>query len=133
MTDGAGAVVWRSDFAPFGSALPSLAAKQNDLRFPGQWSQAETGLIQNWHRDYDPTLGRYLQADPLGLAAGQSLYGYVGGDPINAVDPLGLYCLATNDNVVCTPDRAGWPSFEVPRPEGWPDELHADWWRGGHR
>ena len=65
-----------------------------DLRFPGQWAQAETALIQNWHRDYDPSLGRYIQADPLGLAAGQSIYGYALGDPVNYVDPDGLIAAA---------------------------------------
>ena len=47
------------------------------LRFPGQWFQAESGLHQNWMRDYDPTTGRYLQADPLGLVDGASVYGFV--------------------------------------------------------
>jgi RHS repeat-associated protein len=36
-------------------------------RFLGQWFQSESGLHLNWMRDYDPTTGRYLQADPLGL------------------------------------------------------------------
>jgi RHS repeat-associated protein len=40
-----------------------------DLRFPGQWFQLETGLAYNWHRHYDATTGRYLQPDPLGLSA----------------------------------------------------------------
>lgn len=47
-------------------------------------------MIRNWHRDYDPSLGRYLQADPSGLAAGQSLFGYSGQSPLNFVDPMGL-------------------------------------------
>jgi len=41
-------------------------------------------------RDYDPTLGRYIQADPLGLVDGASVYGYVGQNPSNYVDFLGL-------------------------------------------
>jgi RHS repeat-associated protein len=61
------------------------------LRLPGQWEQFETGgFFQNWHRDYDPSLGRYVQADPLGVEAGQNLYGYVDGDALNARDPEGL-------------------------------------------
>jgi hypothetical protein len=43
---------------------------------PGQWFQSESGLHQNWMRDYDPTTGRYLQADPPGLVAGMNVYGY---------------------------------------------------------
>ena len=90
MTDAAGAVVWRAEFGPFGELLPSVTTQENELRFPGQWADGESKLLQNWHRDYDASLGRYIQADPIGLAAGQSLYGYVGGDPVNFVDPMGL-------------------------------------------
>ena len=71
--------------------MPSVTTQENDLRFPGQWADGESKLLQNWHRDYDPSLGRYIQADPIGLAAGQSLYGYVGGDPVNFVDSMGLF------------------------------------------
>ena len=49
---------------------------RSSLRFPGQWFQAEAGLHQNWMRDYDPTTGRYVQADPLGLVDGASAGGY---------------------------------------------------------
>lgn len=58
---------------------------------PGQWFQSESGLHQNWMRDYDPTTGRYLQADPLGLMDGASVYGYVGQNPGRWIDPLGLW------------------------------------------
>ncbi len=45
----------------------------------------------NWHRYYDPKLGRYLRADPIGLAGmDPNLYGYVLNDPVNLVDPIGL-------------------------------------------
>ena len=60
-----------------------------NLRFPGQWFQLETGLHYNWHRSYDPTIGRYTQPDPLGFVDGPSVYGYVGGSPQRWVDPDG--------------------------------------------
>ncbi|MEO1407233.1 MAG: RHS repeat-associated core domain-containing protein, partial [Pseudomonadota bacterium] len=90
MTDELGNEVWNAEYAPFGGALPSIDFDDPSVRYPGQWAEGETQLFQNWHRDYDPSLGRYIEADPLGLAAGQSLYGYVSNDPVNYVDPQGL-------------------------------------------
>ena len=57
---------------------------------PGQYFDAETGLHQNWHRDYDPSIGRYLQSDPIGLAGGLSTYGYAKQNALRFVDPMGL-------------------------------------------
>ncbi len=78
-TDATGAVVWAARYRPFGgidAVAVDTGAVGQDIRFPGQWFQSETGLHQNWMRDYDPTIGRYLQADPLGLVDGASVYGY---------------------------------------------------------
>lgn len=89
--DGSGAATWTGETTPFGVFVATTGtAGDPDLRFPGQWKEAGSGLFHNWHRDYDPTLGRYIEADPLGIAAGQSVYGYVRQDPINLIDPLGL-------------------------------------------
>lgn len=60
------------------------------LRFPGQQDTDVAGLFYNYHRDYDAGSGRYVQSDPLGLGAGPSTYGYVGGMPTGAYDPKGL-------------------------------------------
>ncbi len=94
-----GTLAWRWDADPFGTAAPNqnpagLGTFPYNLRFPGQYYQAETGLNYNWNRDYDPITDKYIEADPDGLEQSGNLYVYAGGDPIATVDPLGLYTVA---------------------------------------
>ncbi len=89
-TDATGAKVWEATYLPFGGVHTSSGSPIN-LRFPGQWFQSESGLHQNWMRDYDPTTGRYIQADPLGLVDGASVYGYAGQNPNRYIDQRGEF------------------------------------------
>jgi RHS repeat-associated protein len=59
-------------------------------RFPGQMYDRETNLHYNYFRDYDPQVGRYVQSDPIGLAAGTNTFGYALGRPTAFTDRLGL-------------------------------------------
>jgi RHS repeat-associated protein len=86
-------IAWQAKYDPFGNPVAVTVSPVNNQRLPGQWFQSEDGLAYNWHRTYDPTLGRYTQADPLGFVDGPSVYGYAGQSPLMRVDPLGLWTL----------------------------------------
>ncbi len=123
MTNESGQTVWTGEYLPFGEQLSITGTITNNLRFPGQYFDSETGLHQNWNRDYRPPTGSYAQADPILqpmvnstselklkptysscsksnlswqvpnlLSNPQDLhpYFYVGNNPVNFVDPLGL-------------------------------------------
>ena len=64
-TNSTGVKVWSATYSPFGGVHTSTGTLPT-ARFPGQWFQSESGLHQNWMRDYDPTTGRYLQPDLWG-------------------------------------------------------------------
>ncbi|WP_154663760.1 RHS repeat-associated core domain-containing protein [Saccharomonospora iraqiensis] len=61
------------------------------LQFPGQYTDPESGFHYNFHRHYDPSIGRYTSSDPLGFAGGIDPHGYV-PNPHTWIDPLGLKC-----------------------------------------
>lgn len=89
-TDDTGTKVWEASYLPFGGVRVATGSPIT-LRFPGQWFQAESGLHQNWMRDYDPTTGRYVQADPVGLIDGSAIYGYARQNPGRWTDPTGEF------------------------------------------
>ena len=72
-----------------------LGAFTYNLRWPGQAFDIESGNHYNMNRDYEPTSGRYIQSDPLGLKAGIATYNYVANNPANNIDPRGLQGFVT--------------------------------------
>jgi RHS repeat-associated protein len=97
VTNGSGTPVWRWDqVEPFGDNLPNEDPDGNSilghmpLRFPGQYFDKETGLYYNYHRDYDPLIGRYVESDPIGLRGGLNTYVYAIADPLRHTDEIGL-------------------------------------------
>lgn len=115
-------VVWQAEYDEFGKANILVEQVEFNQRFPGQYYDKETGLHYNYYRDYDPSLGRYVQSDPIGLGGGINTYGYVLQNPLMYSDPSGLVtigncdvniftgkisCTAGNDKKSCTFDEDG--------------------------
>lgn len=92
LSDSAGQTGWQWPYSGFGEIAPQStpasgqAPVSYQLRYPGQIDDGNE-LFYNWHRFYDPRVGRYTKADPIGLDGGWNRFGYVGGNPLGAVDP----------------------------------------------
>jgi RHS repeat-associated protein len=89
-----GAIVWRWDQDPFGTAVPNqnpsgIGSFSYNPRFPGQYYDVETGLNYNYSRDYDSQIGRYIESDPTGLKGGNNTYAYARSNPEQLIDPTG--------------------------------------------
>ncbi len=69
MTDASGTVVWAADYKPFGEATITVSTITNNLRFPGQYYDAETGLHYNYFRDHNPIIGKYIEPDRINLTS----------------------------------------------------------------
>jgi RHS repeat-associated protein len=132
ITDGSANIVWDGAFDPFGNPVATQGTKWNaanwggfdwasvgnlsltDLRFPGQFYDGETQLAQNGFRDYDSTIGRYIQSDPIGLNGGIDTYGYAEGNPVVGTDPTGAI-------------KFNLPKDPTGLPEGWTkDPTHRN-------
>ncbi|SCY35580.1 RHS repeat-associated core domain-containing protein [Desulfoluna spongiiphila] len=83
-----GKTVWSGTFDAFGNVMIDEEIISSNLRFAGQYFDAETGLYYNLNRYYDPETGRYLRVDPMG--DGLNLYAYCYNNPNGGIDPWGL-------------------------------------------
>lgn len=91
ISEATGNVVWSAISEAFGKTNVSPGSYiENSLRLSGQRSDNETGIYNNYFRDYDKNTGSYIQRDPIGLIGGINGYSYVTANPISARDPAGL-------------------------------------------
>jgi RHS repeat-associated protein len=94
-TDANGQVIWQAEYAAFGRAKVKTSTSFTlNLRLPGQYEDAETGLHYNRQRYYNPESGSYLTPDPSGAPDGPNRYSYVRYNPLKYVDPDGLVLFA---------------------------------------
>jgi RHS repeat-associated protein len=89
-TNGSERAEWKANYQPFGAIRPAILNLAQNLRFPGQYADQETGYYHNGFRTYAADLGRYLQSDPIGLGGGLDTYAYAGDKPTKNIDPFGL-------------------------------------------
>ena len=85
-----GQTSWKAIAESFGSTQIIEQDIEVNLRFPGQYYDQETQTHYNFHRDYRPNAGRYLQADPIGLGGGINIYIYAKDNPASRIDDKGL-------------------------------------------
>jgi RHS repeat-associated protein len=93
LTDITGVVRARYAYDPFGHRSRTGGSIEADFSFAGLLFAPEARLLLARFRTYDPDLGRWLSRDPLNKAEedqGPNLYAYVGNNPVNRIDPLGL-------------------------------------------
>jgi len=97
------------------------SATSTPFRYTGRRLDAETGNYYYRARFYTPTLGQFIETDPVGYADNLNMYAYVGGDPVNATDPSGM-CTGsriTNKDGTCAISD-GWTTTGGPAPKGIP-------------
>ena len=88
--DSAGSVVSSYGYDAWGRRTLQTESDIATFGFTGHMENAELALVFTKYRAYDPETGRWLSRDPIGEEGGINLYGYVGNNPVNWVDPLGL-------------------------------------------
>ncbi|WP_427501413.1 RHS repeat-associated core domain-containing protein [Methylomonas sp. MED-D] len=93
--------IWAWPVAPYGDT-PALEDPDGDgvkttfnLRYPGQYYDAYSGLHYNHTRYFSPRAGRYLQPDLIGLEGGTNVYTYANGNPVSYTDPTGTWAEAS--------------------------------------
>ncbi len=127
MTDASGTVVVRYDYDPYGRRTKLSGGLDADFGYTGHYVHAPSGLYLTLFRAYDADSGRWLNRDPIQELGGLNLYGYVGNNPINKVDPLGLWGIAFGNNSGSSYVNIGWgaPSYYYSPDDYAPSQING--------
>ncbi len=93
MTDGGGSIASSMTFTAYGESVSGTAQRYGYAGAHGCQAGPEVPFQHLGHRYYDPSIGRFLQRDPIGIAGGLNVYAYAHARPTQFVDPLGLYVI----------------------------------------
>jgi len=131
----AGSVEETYRYGPFGDLLSAPGTTPNRMQFTGREFDSETGLYYYRARYYDPEIGRFLSEDPLGFGGGDAnLYAYVGNNPIDRTDPLGLRSLTFGEKALISPYFSDSVLSEVDVDDGfWPNLTGRAWSPSGNK
>jgi RHS repeat-associated protein len=101
VADASGNVAKRINYDSFGNVIGDTNPTfEVAFGFAGGLHDRDTGLVRFGYRDYDPDVGRWTAKDPIGFGGGDTdLYGYCLNDPVNRVDPKGLWYIDANMNI----------------------------------
>lgn len=93
ITDASGNIVNKYAYDAFGKVLKETETISNPFKYVGRFGVMDegNGLFYMRARYYDSEVGRFINKDPIGLAGGLNMYAYVGNNPVNGIDPIGLY------------------------------------------
>ena len=91
MTDSSGTIHASYTYDPYGRSTKVSGDLEADFGFTGHYRHLPSGLLLAPYRAYNPGLGRWISRDPIAEAGGLNLYGYLGNDPVDGIDPLGLF------------------------------------------
>jgi len=105
-------VIEAVEYDAFGQSQPLMGSETGDFGYAGYFRAPAGGPLLTWFRAYHPEIGRWLSRDPIREKGGLNLYAFVGNNPVNWVDPLGLQTESEGDTPEATvPGPSKWQQF----------------------